>query len=265
MKRIQAIGILAFLFTLVGCDKYNDELLTDVEVEEYGYMELKSMMDDVYPLSSSLYTHSLNFYFPLVVTNPPEEKFGYFRIKGFLYNDVLEEDIQQKRIKVTQLEKLNSNVPYTLLHPIDYFPFMETGETCIVKTQTALDSILKEVKENPKKYLYNPSNLQQWNNIDFDNYYVLLIRECVEDYTLSSYRDGNSEIYNLVKHFLFEENGTLTYFISAPLYVWYNFTIYEDNRYSSRSCLIGVVINKKYGYVQNTIIRHRNYGEQKVY
>lgn len=39
MKRIQAIGILAFLFTLVGCDKYNDELLTDVEVEEYGYIQ----------------------------------------------------------------------------------------------------------------------------------------------------------------------------------------------------------------------------------
>ena len=65
MKRIQAIGILALLFALVGCDKYNDELLTDAEVEEYGYIS-PIIKDDDYPLSDMNYTHTLNFYLPLV-------------------------------------------------------------------------------------------------------------------------------------------------------------------------------------------------------
>ena len=68
-KKFTNFKVIAFIIFigLTSCDKYNDELLTDVEVEEYGYIlpEIKDE-DDNYSLSDMNYTHSLNLCIPLV-------------------------------------------------------------------------------------------------------------------------------------------------------------------------------------------------------
>lgn len=266
MKHLQLILPVTLLMLLAACERdiYHDYLLSNTEVVDYGYMELKSDMDKYLPLSSSLYTHSLNFYYPLVITSSYNKKSSYARIKGFLYNDAINNDNHQKRIKVTQIDELNS-LPYTLLPPINSYVSMSTGESRIIKTKSSLDSILSEVQANPQKHFDNPSDVEIWEDIDFEHSYLILVKERIDDYTFSSKDGNNSNIYNLVKHFVFEENGVLNYFISVPRYENHHLDSYYNPSFSRKPCLMGILLNNTDGEVKNIIIRHRNYGNKKIY
>ena len=243
MKRIQAIGILAFLFTLVSCDKYNDELLTDVEVEEYGYIlpEIKDE-DDNYSLSEMNYTHSLNLYLPLVYEG--NSFLGKFvHIKGLQYNDNLKEDWQSKRVKVTSIEKMES-LPFRRLPPIDYYPFMEEDSYKIITQQADLDSLINKVDPLTNHMVF-PQKIKEWKQIDFEKYTLLAVRTFVDFYIFDTTDITNPSFYNSIYNnrvfpFIVDANNQVECFIFTSEIIVYA-SLERERRLH---CLLGVLIDK---------------------
>lgn len=238
MKRIQAIGILAFLFTLMGCDKYNDELLTDAEVEEYGYIS-PIIKDDDYPLSDMNYTHTLNFYLPLVYENESFEA-QFVHIKGLQYDDVLTKEWQSKRIRVTSIEKMET-LPFKRLPPIDYYPFMEQDCYEIINHQADVDSIINKL-EPITNYMLFPQNISEWQNIDFEKYYLIVVRSFVDFYSNNLDKsDENSykRVYNRAVPFIVDSNNQIECFVFTPEILSYGIAGGDEGRFS---CLLGILV-----------------------
>lgn len=238
MKRIQAIGILAFLFTLVGCDKYNDELLTDAEVEEYGYIS-PIIKDDGYPLSDMNYTHTLNFYLPLVYENESFEA-QFVHIKGLQYDDILTKEWQSKRIRVTSIEKMET-LPFKQLPAIDYYPFMEQDSYKIINHQADVDSIINKL-EPITDYMLFPKNISEWQNIDFEKYYLIVVRSFVDFYNNDI---TNENVYNRIYNnrvfpFIVDANNQVECFIFTSEIIVYA-SLERERRLH---CLLGVLIDK---------------------
>ncbi|MGM9817395.1 MAG: hypothetical protein ACI30B_00225 [Paludibacteraceae bacterium] len=238
MKRIQAIGILAFLFTLVGCDKYNDKLLTDAEVEEYGYIS-PIIKDDGYPLSDMNYTHTLNFYLPLVYENESFEA-QFVHIKGLQYDDVLTKEWQSKRIRVTSIEKMES-LPFKRLPAIDYYPFMEQDSYEIISRQEDVDSIINKL-EPITDYMIFPQNISEWQNIDFEKYYLIVFRSFVDFYNNDiTNENAYNRIYNnLVFPFIIDSNNQVECFIFTQEIIYYGNKWLDDYF----SFLLGILVEK---------------------
>ena len=238
MKRIQAIGILAFLFTLMGCDKYNDELLTDAEVEEYGYIS-PIIKDDDYPLSDMNYTHTLNFYLPLVYENESFEA-QFVHIKGLQYDDVLTKEWQSKRIRVTSIEKMET-LPFKRLPPIDYYPFMEQDCYEIINHQADVDSIINKL-EPITNYMLFPQNISEWQNIDFEKYYLIVVRSFVDFYfndLNGSDENSYKRVYNRAVPFIVDSNNQIECFVFTPEIVAYGIAGGDEGRFS---CLLGILV-----------------------
>lgn len=241
MKRIQAIGILAFLFTLMGCDKYNDELLTDAEVEEYGYIS-PIIKDDDYPLSDMNYTHTLNFYLPLVYENESFEA-QFVHIKGLQYDDVLTKEWQSKRIRVTSIEKMET-LPFKQLPAIDYYPFMEQDSYKIINRQEDVDSIINKL-EPITDYMLFPQNISEWQNIDFEKYTLLAVRTFVDFYIFDTTDITNPSFYNSIYNnrvfpFIVDANNQVECFIFTSEIIVYA-SLERERRLH---CLLGVLIDK---------------------
>lgn len=238
MKRIQAIGILAFLFTLMGCDKYNDELLTDAEVEEYGYIS-PIIKDDGYPLSDMNYTHTLNFYLPLVYENESFEA-QFVHIKGLQYDDILTKEWQSKRIRVTSIEKMET-LPFKQLPAIDYYPFMEQDSYKIINRQEDVDSIINKL-EPITDYMLFPQNISEWQNIDFEKYYLIVFRSFVDFYNndITNENVYNRIYNNLVFPFIIDSNNQVECFIFTQEIIYYGNKWLDDYF----SFLLGILVEK---------------------
>ena len=228
------------LFALTSCDKYNDELLTDVEVEEYGYIlpEIKDE-DDNYSLSDMNYTHSLNLCIPLVYEEDTYN-WKFVHIKGFLYNDVLTEKWQSERIRVTSIEKMET-LPFKRLPPIDYYPFMEQDCYEIINHQADVDSIINKL-EPITNYMLFPQNISEWQNIDFEKYYLIVVRSFVDFYfndLNGSDENSYKRVYNRAVPFIVDSNNQIECFVFTPEIVVYGPTVGNERRFS---CLLGILV-----------------------
>ena len=256
MKHLQFIAILFILFALISCDKYNDELLTDIEVEDYGYIRPIIKNDD-YPLSDKNYTHTLNFHIPLVYES--ESIDGQFvHIKGLQYNDVLTKEWQSKRIKVTSIEKMES-LPFKRLPPIDYYPFMEQDTYKIINQQADVDSLINKL-EPITDYMLFPQNITEWQNIDFEKYYLIVIRSFVDFYFNDlNESDENSYkrvYYNRVIPFIVDSNNQIECFVFTPEIVVYGYTSWLERRFS---CLLGILVENDIKVDKVTIKHFRGF------
>ena len=251
---------LAILFALISCDKYNDELLTDVEVEEYGYIR-PIMKDDDYPLSDMTHTHSLNLCIPLVYEGTYEGKFVH--IKGFLYNDVLTEKWQSERIRVTSIEKMET-LPFKQLPAIDYYPFMEQDSYKIINHQADVDSLINKL-EPITDYMIFPQNISEWQNIDFEKYYLIVVRSFVDFYFNDlNGSDENSYkrvYYNRVIPFIVDSNNQIECFVFTPEIVVYGPTVGNERRFS---CLLGILVENDIK-VDKVTIKHLKGFNRTVY
>ncbi len=245
---------LAILLAFTSCDKHNDELLTDVEVEEYGYIRL-IMKDDDYPLSDMNHTHSLNLCIPLVYEGTYEGKFVH--IKGFLYNDVLTEKWQSERIRVTSIEKMET-LPFKRLPPIDYYPFMEQDSYKIINHQADVDSIINKL-EPITDYMLFPQNITEWQNIDFEKYYLIVVRSFVDFYSNNldeSNEDSYKRVYNRAVPFIVDSNNQIECFVFTPEIVIYGYTSWLERRFS---CLLGILVENDIKVDKVTIKHFRGF------
>ena len=232
--------IFTILFALTSCDKYNDELLTDVEVEEYGYIlpEIKDE-DDNYSLSNMNYTHSLNLCIPLVYEEDTYD-WKFVHIKGFLYNDVLTKKWQSERVRVTSIEKMET-LPFKRLPAIDYYPFMEQNSYKIINHQEDVDSIINKL-EPITDYMLFPKNITEWQNIDFGKYYLIVIRSFVDFYSddlNGSDENSYKRVYNRAVPFIVDSNNQIECFVFTPEIVAYGITGGDERRFS---CLLGILV-----------------------
>ena len=238
MKHLQFIAILFILFALISCDKYNDELLTDIEVEDYGYIRPIIKNDD-YPLSDKNYTHTLNFHIPLVYES--ESIDGQFvHIKGLQYNDVLTKEWQSKRIKVTSIEKMES-LPFKRLPPIDYYPFMEQDTYKIINQQADVDSLINKL-EPITDYMIFPQNITEWQNIDFEKYYLIVVRSFVDFYfndLNGSDENSYKRVYNRAVPFIVDSNNQIECIVFTPEILSYGIAGGDEGRFS---CLLGILV-----------------------
>ena len=228
---------LAILLGLVSCDKYNDELLTDVEVEEYGYIR-PIMKDDDYPLSDMTHTHSLNLCIPLVYEGTYEGKFVH--IKGFLYNDVLTEKWQSERIRVTSIEKMET-LPFKQLPHIDYYPFMGQDSYKIINHQADVDSLINKL-EPITDYMIFPQNITEWQNIDFEKYYLIVVRSFVDFYfndLNGSDENSYKRVYNRAVPFIVDSNNQIECIVFTPEILSYGIAGGDEGRFS---CLLGILV-----------------------
>ena len=241
MKHLQFIAILFILFALISCDKYNDELLTDIEVEDYGYIRPIIKNDD-YPLSDKNYTHTLNFHIPLVYES--ESIDGQFvHIKGLQYNDVLTKEWQSKRIKVTSIEKMES-LPFKRLPPIDYYPFMEQDTYKIINQQADVDSLINKL-EPITDYMLFPQNITEWQNIDFEKYYLIVVKSFV-DFFDNNNNMTNEGVYNGIYNnhvfpFIIDSKDQIECFVFTQDIVYYGITAWTDKCFSF---LLGILVEK---------------------
>jgi hypothetical protein len=251
------------LFALISCDKYNDKLLTDVEVEEYGYIrsEIRDKYDNC-SLSDMNYTHSLNLHLPLIYEGETYD-WKFVHIKGFLYNDVLTEKWQSKRIKVTSIEKMET-LPFKQLPAIDYYPFMEQDSYKIINHQADVDSIINKL-EPITDYMLFPQNISEWQNIDFEKYYLIVIRSFVDFYFNDlNGSDENSYkrvYYNRVIPFIVDSNNQIECFVFTPEIVVYGPTVGNERRFS---CLLGILVENDIK-VDKVTIKHLKGFNRTVY
>jgi hypothetical protein len=240
MKHFQFIAVLFFLFALISCDKYNDKLLTDIEVEDYGYI-LPEMEDEYenYPLSNMNYTHSLNLCIPLVYEGETYD-WKFVHIKGLQYNDVLTKEWQSKRIKVTSIEKMES-LPFKRLPPIDYYPFMEQDTYKIINQQADVDSIINKL-EPITDYMLFPQNISEWQNIDFEKYYLIVVCSFVDFYNndITNENVYNRIYNNLVFPFIIDSNNQVECFIFTQEIIYYGNKWMDDYF----SFLLGILVEK---------------------
>lgn len=242
-KKFTNFKVIAFIIFigLTSCDKYNDELLTDVEVEEYGYIlpEIKDE-DDNYSLSDMNYTHSLNLCIPLVYEEDTYN-WKFVHIKGFLYNDVLTEKWQSERIRVMSIEKMET-LPFKQLPAIDYYPFMEQDSYKIINHQADVDSIINKL-EPITDYMLFPQNISEWQNIDFEKYYLIAVRSFVDFYSNNLDKsDENSYkrvYYNRVIPFIVDSNNQIECFVFTPEILSYGIAGGDEGRFS---CLLGILV-----------------------
>ena len=238
-KKFTNFKVIAFIIFigLTSCDKYNDELLTDIEVEEYGYIR-PIMKDDDYPLSDMNHTHSLNLCIPLVYEGTYEGKFVH--IKGFLYNDVLTEKWQSERIRVTSIEKMET-LPFKQLPAIDYYPFMEQDCYEIINHQADVDSIINKL-EPITNYMLFPQNISEWQNIDFEKYYLIVVRSFVDFYfndLNGSDENSYKRVYNRAVPFIVDSNNQIECFVFTPEILSYGIAGGDEGRFS---CLLGILV-----------------------
>ena len=245
------------LFALISCDKYNDKLLTDIEVEDYGYI-LPEMEDEYenYPLSNMNYTHSLNLCIPLVYEGETYD-WKFVHIKGLQYNDVLTKEWQSKRIKVTSIEKMES-LPFKRLPPIDYYPFMEQDTYKIINQQADVDSLINKL-EPITDYMLFPQNITEWQNIDFEKYYLIVVRSFVDFYSNNldeSNEDSYKRVYNRAVPFIVDSNNQIECFVFTPEIVIYGYTSWLERRFS---CLLGILVENDIKVDKVTIKHFRGF------
>ena len=238
-KKFTNFKVIAFIIFigLTSCDKYNDELLTDIEVEEYGYIR-PIMKDDDYPLSDMNHTHSLNLCIPLVYEGTYEGKFVH--IKGFLYNDVLTEKWQSERIRVTSIEKMET-LPFKQLPAIDYYPFMGQDSYKIINRQEDVDSLINKL-EPITDYMLFPQNISEWQNIDFEKYYLIVVRSFVDFYfndLNGSDENSYKRVYNRAVPFIVDSNNQIECFVFTPEILSYGIAGGDEGRFS---CLLGILV-----------------------
>ena len=248
------------LIGLVGCDKYNDELLTDVEVEEYGYIR-PIMKDDDYPLSDMNHTHSLNLCIPLVYEGTYEGKFVH--IKGFLYNDVLTEKWQSERIRVTSIEKMET-LPFKQLPAIDYYPFMGQDSYKIINHQADVDSLINKL-EPITDYMLFPQNISEWQNIDFEKYYLIVVKSFVDFFNFNN-NMTNEGVYNGIYNnhvfpFIIDSKDQIECFVFTQDIVYYGITGWTDKCFSF---LLGILVEKDIK-VDKVTIKHLKGIHRSVY
>lgn len=255
MKHFQFIAVLFFLFALISCDKYNDKLLTDVEVEEYGYIR-PIMKDDDYPLSDMNHTHSLNLCIPLVYEGETYD-WKFVHIKGFLYNDILTEKWQSERIRVTSIEKMET-LPFKQLPAIDYYPFMGQDSYKIINRQEDVDSLINKL-EPITDYMLFPQNITEWQNIDFEKYYLIVVRSFVDFYSNNldeSNEDSYKRVYNRAVPFIVDSNNQIECFVFTPEIVIYGYTSWLERRFS---CLLGILVENDIKVDKVTIKHFRGF------
>ncbi len=254
--------IFTILFALTSCDKYNDELLTDAEVEEYGYIrsEIRDKYDNC-SLSDMNYTHSLNLHLPLVYEGETYD-WKFVHIKGFLYNDVLTEKWQSERVRVTSIEKMET-LPFKRLPAIDYYPFMEQNSYKIINRQADVDSIINKL-EPITNYMLFPQNITEWQNIDFGKYYLIVVRSFVDFYLNNlDESDENSykRVYNRAVPFIVDSNNQIECFVFTPEILSYGI----GGGYTGRfSCLLGILVENDIK-VDKVTIKHLKGFNRTVY
>ena len=231
---------LAILLGLVSCDKYNDELLTDIEVEDYGYI-LPEMEDEYenYPLSNMNYTHTLNLHLPLVYEGETYD-WKFVHIKGWQYNDVLTEKWQSERVRVTSIEKMET-LPFKQLPAIDYYPFMEQDSYEIINHQADVDSLINKL-EPITDYMLFPQNISEWQNIDFEKYYLIVVRSFVDFYfndLNGSDENSYKRVYNRAVPFIVDSNNQIECFVFTPEILSYGIAGGDEGRFS---CLLGILV-----------------------
>ena len=132
-------------------------------------------------------------------------------------------------------------LPFKRLPAIDYYPFMEQDSYKIINHQADVDSIINKL-EPITDYMLFPKNISEWQNIDFEKYYLIVVRSFVDFYNndITNENVYNRIYNNLVFPFIIDSNNQVECFIFTQEIIYYGNKWLDDYF----SFLLGILVEK---------------------
>ena len=118
---------------------------------------------------------------------------------------------------------------------------MEQDTYKIINQQADVDSLINKL-EPITDYMLFPQNITEWQNIDFEKYYLIVVRSFVDFYSDDldeSNEDSYKRVYNRAVPFIVDSNNQIECFVFTPEIVIYGYTSWLERRFS---CLLGILV-----------------------